>query len=187
MRDDAAIVDGDLLRRARGGDGVAYGEFYRRYRVVLLAFLRRRGCSSEVAADLTAETFAAALVVTLDRGRDLPAEPGSWLFTIALNKLRDSVRRGRVEQQARARLLLEPLAMDDEDMRRIEQLTDAADLPSLMAERLSAEQLVVLQARVVEEREYAEIARTLRCSEAVVRKRVSRALNTLRTAMEGMR
>jgi RNA polymerase sigma-70 factor (ECF subfamily) len=45
--------------------------------------------------------------------------------------------------------------------------------------------LRALQARVLDEREYDDIARELRCSEAVVRKRASRALKTLRTAIGG--
>ena len=38
--------------------------------------------------------------------------------------------------------------------------------------------------RVVEERPYEQIASELRCSESVVRQRVSRALRTLRSQME---
>jgi RNA polymerase sigma-70 factor (ECF subfamily) len=40
-----------------------------------------------------------------------------------------------------------------------------------------------LMARVVAEREYEDIAREMRCSEAVVRKRVSRAIAQLRRAI----
>jgi len=49
-----------------------------------------------------------------------------------------------------------------------------------LADLLPADQLQALRARVIDEREYDEIARDLDCSEAVVRKRVSRALSTLR-------
>jgi DNA-directed RNA polymerase specialized sigma24 family protein len=56
-----------------------------------------------------------------------------------------------------------------------------------LAEQLPAEQFQALRSRVLEERDYAEIARDLRCSQAVVRKRVSRALQTLRGAMEALR
>jgi DNA-directed RNA polymerase specialized sigma24 family protein len=41
-----------------------------------------------------------------------------------------------------------------------------------------------VRARVVEERDYPDIARDLRCSEAIVRKRVSRGLKALRNQME---
>jgi RNA polymerase sigma factor (sigma-70 family) len=63
----------------------------------------------------------------------------------------------------------------------------AAEGPSVDAllERLPAEQRAALEARVLQEREYADIARSLRCSEAVVRQRVSRGLRRLRAELEG--
>jgi len=41
----------------------------------------------------------------------------------------------------------------------------------------------VLLARIVDERDYPEIAESLECSELVVRKRVSRALEALRASL----
>jgi RNA polymerase sigma-70 factor (ECF subfamily) len=140
-----------------------------------------------VAADLLAETFAAALVTVLDGGRELPEHPLAWLMTVARNKLIDSLRRGRVERAARERLALEPLTLDDDAVQRIEQLIDATDVAGRLAEQLPQEQLEALRARILDEQDYAEIASDLRCSEAVVRKRVSRALQTLRGAMEALR
>jgi len=179
--------DVGLLEATRAGDSQAYGAFFRRHRAVVLAFLARRTRDPEVAADLLAETFAAALVTVLDGERELPDQPLAWLMTVARNKLIDSVRRGRVEQAARERLALEPLTLDDEAIQRIEQLIDATDVAARLAEQLPQEQLEALRSRILDEQDYAEIARNLRCSEAVVRKRVSRALQTLRGAMEALR
>ena len=52
------------------------------------------------------------------------------------------------------------------------------------ARRLPPEQREAVRARVLDERDYADIARELHTSELVVRKRVSRGLATLRTHME---
>jgi RNA polymerase sigma-70 factor (ECF subfamily) len=41
-----------------------------------------------------------------------------------------------------------------------------------------------VQGRVLEERDYQELARTLDCSESVVRQRVSRGLRSLRERLE---
>lgn len=180
-------LDVELLAASRGRDGEAFGAFFCRHRAVVLAFLASRTADREVAADLLAETFAAALVAVRDETRELPAEPLSWLLTIARNKLIDSLRHGRVEQSARDRLGLAPLVIHDDDLERVEELIGAVDLASLLAEQLPPEQLAALRARIVDEREYSDIAAELQCSQAVIRKRVSRALRTLRTALEGPR
>ena len=49
---------------------------------------------------------------------------------------------------------------------------------------LPADQAEAVRARIVDEREYEDIARELRTSEAVVRKRVSRGLGALRRQVE---
>jgi RNA polymerase sigma-70 factor (ECF subfamily) len=176
--------DAVLLRFAREGDGEAFGEFYRRRRALLLAYLRPRVPNAETAADLLGESFAAALVAIRDDRRPIPDEPVAWLMTIARNKLIDSARRGRVEQSARQRLAFGRLEIDDEDIARIDELSSSTDVVASLAELLPGEQYEAIRARILDELEYAEIAGRLRCSEAVVRKRVSRALRTLRAGLE---
>jgi RNA polymerase sigma-70 factor (ECF subfamily) len=177
--------DQALLRAAREGDGEAFGEFYRRRRALLLAYLRPRVPDAESAADLLGEAFAAALLAVRDPARPIPLEPVAWLMTIARNKLVDSIRRGRVEQAARDRLALPPLEIDDDDMARIDELASSTDLAGALAQLLPTEQHAALKARILDELEYADIASSLRCSQAVVGKRVSRALRTLRAGLEG--
>ena len=163
----------------------AFGVFYRRRVDAVLAFFLRRTRDRELAADLTAETFAQALAA-LPRYRPRPDSSAlAWLFTIAHRKLVDSIRRGRVEDRARRRLGLEPLVLSDEDIERIEQRAAAAADDSALAalERLSLEQRVAIRGRVLDEAEYGELARRLECSEAVVRKRVSRGLAELRAEL----
>lgn len=177
---DDRRADRELLLATRSGDGQAFGAFYRRHHDLVLAFLTRR-CTPEIAADLLAETFAAALSAVLNRRRELPREPLAWLLTISRNKLSDSLRRGRVDAAARARLQLEPLELSDGDLHEIEQLASETDLIGRLARALPPDQLQAVRARILDEQDYAEIARSLHCSQAVLRKRVSRALKTLRT------
>jgi len=176
--DEALLVEG---RR----DPAAFGVFYARRVDAVLAFFLRRTADRELAADLTAETFAAALA---SLGRYRPDRYGAlaWLFTIAHRKLVDSIRRGQVEDRARRRLRLDPLVFTDADLDLVEQRAAGAagDLALLALERLSAEQRVAIRGRVLEEAEYEELARRLSCSEAVVRQRVSRGLAELRTRMK---
>jgi RNA polymerase sigma factor (sigma-70 family) len=163
------------------GSGRGLGVFYERYEPWLLGYFGAATRSAELAADLTAETFAA--VIESRAGFDVRrGNARMWLFGIARNVLAASARRGRVEAQARRRLGLEPLVLEQRDLDSISVLI-ARDGDSRVREWLAAlpaKLAVALQARVLDEREYADIAAELECSEAVVRQRVSRGLRKLR-------
>lgn len=162
-------------------DAEAFGEFYRRHERSIAAFLMRRTGSAEVAADLTSEVFAAALLAWR-RGATPDIGERAWLYGIAQHKLIDSYRRGRVQDQARRQLEMRPTVVSDESLAQIEALTAETPVLELLGE-LPAEQRAAVTARVVDARAYDEIARELRLSEQVVRKRVSRGLARLRAAM----
>ena len=105
-----------------------------------------------------------------------------WLFGIARNLLAGSARRGRVESAARRRIGLDPLVLRTHHIELIERLV-AAEGDAIVAawlDELPADEAQALRERVLDERAYADIAGELRCSEAVVRKRVSRGLGRLR-------
>lgn len=166
-------------------DAEAFAGLYRRRERAMLAFLLRRTGSAELAADLASEVFAAALLSW--RSGDRPAlDEQGWLYGIARHKLIDSYRRGRVEDDARRRLGMQPVVLSDESVARIEGLL--GETPALdLVEQLPASQREAVTARVVEDREYGEIAEELCLSEQVVRKRVSRGLARLRAVMGGER
>jgi RNA polymerase sigma factor (sigma-70 family) len=172
--------DGELLMAARL-DPEAFAVFYRRHARGMLGFFRRRVANADAAFDLTAETMAAALAGV--SRYELRGEPASgWLYGIARNKLSEARRLRRIDDRARLALAMTPIVVDDEGIERLEGQagTPALDLLSV----LPAEQREAIQARHLDEREYAEIAQDLRLSESVVRKRVSRGLSALRTRLE---
>jgi len=177
--------DDALLLAAAGGDEGAFERFYRRHLPVMTGFHLRRTGQPELAFDLTAETFA-AVVVSLDRFDPELGGARSWLFVIAANKLRDSVRRRRVEDEARRRLRHERIVLTDEDLARVEALADEGDEEQVSAllDDLPELQREAVVSRVLQERPYAEIAVGMACSEAVVRQRVRRGLLTLRNRLE---
>ncbi len=107
-----------------------------------------------------------------------------WLLGIARHKLLESRRRGRVESAARRRLGVGPVALTDEDLARVEELSSLDDAVLALVEELPRDQRDAVLARVVEDRSYPELAAQLRCSESVARKRVSRGLHTLKARME---
>ena len=182
---DPERTDEQLLLAA-ADDPAAFEAFFRRHGDAVLGYFMRRTGDPEVAADLMAETFAAALL-GLRRFRRRPEPALAWLFAIARNKLADHGRRGRVADRARRRLGIERVALEDHDLARIESSVDAAAaFPAARREleRLPAEQRAAVEAYVLEGRDYGEIAEDAGCSEAVVRQRVSRGLRALRTRLE---
>jgi RNA polymerase sigma-70 factor (ECF subfamily) len=176
--------DAELLG-ATATDADAFAIFYRRHLPAVVAYFRARLRDRELAADLSAETFAAALLASR-RYRPDVAPAGAWLYAIARHKLLDSLRRGRVEDNARKKLGMAPVELHDDDLARVDELaaTAGGDGKAVEAlETLPHDVRAALGARVIDERGYAEIARDLRCSEQVVRKRVSRGLAQLRTRL----
>jgi RNA polymerase sigma factor (sigma-70 family) len=178
MADFARESDDRLLALA-AEDAAAFSAFYRRYEPAMLAYFARRVGDPELAADLTAEMFAAGLV-SCGRYRPGKVPAQVWLFAIAQHKLANSRRRGRVDDRARRRLGMAPVALEDEDLERIDRLAGRSDIAMQALAGLPADQREAVLARIVEERDYREMARDLRCSESVARKRVSRGLAQLR-------
>lgn len=75
-------------------DVEAFATFYRRHEREVLAFFQRRTHDPEMAADLTAETFAAALLAA-PRFRRASAPPVAWLFGLPRRRVRDQMRLRR--------------------------------------------------------------------------------------------
>jgi RNA polymerase sigma factor (sigma-70 family) len=175
------ITDEALLARA-AHDPEAFGRFYDRFEAELLRFFLRATRRGDLAADLTAEVFAAALagLGSFDPAR---GHARAWLYGIARHELADTWERGRVEDRARRRLGIEPLALSDADIERIEQI-DVSGRALALLDELPADQRAAVAGRVLDEHDYAELARSLSCSESVVRQRVSRGLRTLRARLE---
>jgi RNA polymerase sigma factor (sigma-70 family) len=173
-------ADAQLLAR---GDPDSFAEFYRRHARRLAGWLMRATGDAEAAADLTAETFAAALAARR-RYRPDRASPATWLYGIAAHKLADWQRRGYAEDRARRRLRMERIELSEDDVRELEYLAREVTAVDLL-EELPHDQRAALRARLVDEREYGDIAGAEGVSEAVIRQRVSRGLAGLRQRMRG--
>jgi RNA polymerase sigma factor (sigma-70 family) len=176
----ATQAAGSLL----AGDAHDFAAFYRRHEDAVLAFFLRRIGGADLAADMTAETFARALA---GRRRFDPTigDAGAWLFGIARNVLATSLQRGRVDDSMRRRLAMEPLVLNDEAIARIDEL---AGYPAIAAlDELTPELRAAVVGRVIDEQSYPDLASHLQCSESVVRQRVSRGLRTLRNRLDPTR
>jgi RNA polymerase sigma factor (sigma-70 family) len=158
-------------------DPEAFGVFYARHLAGVERYFARRVGDHETAADLAAETFAAALVA---RRRFVPGDvpAAGWLYTIASRRHVDHQRRAAVELRARETLeseaQLRPAAPAPEP-------ADPAE-PALLR-GLPEEQRRAIAAHVLREQSYGQIAAVTRSSEASIRQRVSRGLRTLRAPL----
>jgi RNA polymerase sigma factor (sigma-70 family) len=170
-------TDEDLLL---SGDPEDFGLFYDRYVDMLLGYFARRATDPEAAADLTAETFAAALAAR-KRFRRASTPAVAWLFGIAQHKLTDYRRRGSAEDRMRRRLGMERLPVGEDDRELITVL--GRDAAWQLIDELPPDQREAVRAHVLDDRAYADIAVAANTSEAVVRKRVSRGLGALRQRM----
>jgi len=177
------MAEDEAILAARDDAPEAFAVFYRRHVAALLGYFLRRTHDPELAADLCAETFAAALdgAHRFDPARG-PAV--AWLYGIARRQLAHAQRRGAAEDRARRRLGMAPLDLTDAALERIEALagSDAALAEALA--RLPEAQRAAVQARVVDERGYDEIAVAAHTSASVIRKRVSRGLAGMRARLE---
>lgn len=178
--------DEALLAATAAGEAAAFGAFYRRHVAQLTGYFLTRTRNPETAADLVAETFASALEGC---GRFRPARgtAAGWLYGIAHHELAQLARRGAVDRRARRKLGIPRLELSDEQLERIEMLASCQPLAAILAESLAAlppEQRAAVHGRIVQERDYRELAAAGAIAETVVRQRVSRGLATLRARLQ---
>lgn len=178
-RDDEAL----LAERSPAAAGIAFEVFYERHERLIVAFHMRRTGDPELAADLTAETFAQALA---SRHRFRPNGDDAalrWLYGIAANVLRRSQRTAMRDLRVVHRLGLDRPELNDQ---HLEAITAAAETTSVLAAlgALPAHQREVIRAVVLEGASYSAVAQAEGLAPAAVRKRVSRGLAALRRSLE---
>jgi len=165
-------TDEELLT---SGEPVDFGRFYERHRSGVQTYFARR-VGRDAAEDLTAETFASALVA---QRRFVPGQTpaAGWLYTIAGRRLVDFHRRALGAQ--RTRELLMQTAARDPTSATLTAADSAEDALGLLR-HLPPEQRTAILARFIDDEDYEQIARRTQTSEASIRQRASRGLTALR-------
>ena len=172
--------DSELLVDARR-DPEAFGEFYSRNVRPMIAYFWSRTRDHDVASDLAAETFAAAL---LSVGRYGPAKgvPRQWLYGIANNQLKRLWRSNRVASNARRRLELQTPPTADTGWEEIEAADAGLDADRLIEAltQVPARSREAVRLRIIEQLGYSDIAERLGCKPVTARSLVFRGLRRLR-------
>jgi RNA polymerase sigma-70 factor (ECF subfamily) len=169
-------------------DEAVLGRFFDVWFPRLYAFVRRTVADEHLAEDLTQDVLAHVYrgLEAYDPERELKP----WLFKIAANKLRDHWR------SRRHRDTREETAMETEDGRTLLPGVDAPPEGELARAELAAEvrraidelpegMRLALVMRVYEGLSFEEIGAVLGRNDVAIRKRYSRALETLRGRLEG--
>jgi RNA polymerase sigma-70 factor, ECF subfamily len=170
-------ADERLLVEAAQRDPARFGDLYDRHFERVYAFVVRRVPSRDAAEDVTADVFHRALAgLRTYEWRGVPF--AAWLFRIAANAIVDRAKRAGRETPV-GDGTPEPSVAPDADAsdRR-------ADLFRLVDELPSDQRRVVVE-RFVEQRSIREIAGRLNRTEGAVKQLQFRALQTLRTRIEG--
>lgn len=174
--------DRELLR-ATDDPAEAFAVFYRRHVEGVLRFAASRGASAETAADVVGDVFLAVL-----RGRHAYAprtdDARTWLIGIAANKLADRHRSASRDARRERELRAYSERLTPRDLESYAHIVQAADgrVDDLLGDLPDAHRQAVRE-RVLEHRDYADIARDLGLTEQTARKHVSRGLARLRTQL----
>lgn len=169
----AGAAERELVEAARR-DPAAFAELYRHFFPRVYAFISRRVARRSDAEDLTSEVFHAVLE-RLPKFEWRGAPFSSWIFRIAANTIANhSVRLAREGSIPN----VEDISADE--ARIVEQDERLGRLIAMLPD----DQQRVLEARFVEEKPVADVARELGKSEGAVRQLQFRALESLRTWLD---
>jgi RNA polymerase sigma factor (sigma-70 family) len=171
--------DEQLMAAYAAGDRAAFQVLFDRYAGLLYALARRRLQSDADARDLVQQTL-----LQLHRARHdfrAGARFRPWLFTIALNLVREQYRRRqRRKEQGLEGSDLTPLAVPESDLAGDEDARLRAARVRAALASLPPPQREVIELHWFEESPYEEIARILGASVAAVRVRAHRGYERLR-------
>lgn len=155
----------------------AFEPIYRRYFEDIFRFLYQRLDNSDIAKDLTQQTFIQALgSLTKYEDRGLPFK--SWLFRIAINEMNSYFRKNSKNQC---------INMDSEGLEEIkEEMEETGDMDSYIEKltevmgMLEPENLYLVEMRFFEKRSFREIGEILDITENNAKVRLYRLLDKIK-------
>jgi RNA polymerase sigma-70 factor (ECF subfamily) len=181
-RKEASGLSGDdrLLVEAAKKDPSRFAELYELNFARVYAYIARRVGDRDTAQDLTSDVFHKALASIHNfEWRGVPF--AGWLLRIAANMIVDRSKRGNREITGQD-------GMDDvPDLGARPKLEEADECARLfrLVDQLPADQRRVIGMRFAEEKSIREIAQALGRTEGAVKQLQFRALQNLRTRLEG--
>jgi RNA polymerase sigma-70 factor (ECF subfamily) len=171
-------ADERRLVEAAQRDPSRFADLYDRHFDQVYAYVVHRVRDRDAAEDVTSDVFHKALA-GLPRYQWRGAPFGAWLLRIAANAFVDRAKRSAREVVDSAQWPGAP--PDADDMTLVDEWARVFRL----VEALPPDQRRVIVARYIEEKSIREVAEQLNRSEGAIKQLQLRALQTLRTRVEG--
>ncbi|HJL16630.1 MAG TPA: RNA polymerase sigma factor [Sandaracinaceae bacterium LLY-WYZ-13_1] len=172
-------TDEELMAAYASGDAEAHRRLFERLAPAVYAVVRRQLRDETAAEDVLQHTF-----LQLHRARHdfrSGAKLRPWLFTIALNRVRDVFRKR--QRQPESPLELDGRRDPSVEPRRLERAQEAARVREALA-TLPDDQRRAIELHWLEERPFAEVARMVGASVSAVKVRAHRGYKKMRVRLE---
>ena len=171
------LNDEESLILKSQADSEAFRPLYEKYFKRIFLFVHHRVGDKAITADITSQVFLKALLnINKFSFRGLPFS--AWLFRIALNECNDFFRKNKryrlvTMEEGMVDHLYEELTSDT----RLEDLRQ--QLPSIL-QKLSENELQIIELRFFEQRPFKEVGDILGISETYAKVRVYRILEKMK-------
>jgi RNA polymerase sigma-70 factor (ECF subfamily) len=169
-----------IVQRAQSGDAEAFGELYDRYVDLVYRYIYYRVGTTQLAEDLTSETFLRALRRISSftwQGRDV----GAWFVTIARNLIADHYKSGRYRLELTTEDVSESgastLVADGPESSVLEAMQNKVLLEAV--KQLNAEQQECIVLRFLQGMSVAETAQARGKNDGAIKALQYRAIRTL--------
>ncbi len=167
----------EFLIKSSQSDPEAFRPLYQKYFKRIFLFVLHRVGDKSVAADITSQVFLKALLhIKKFTFRGLPFS--AWLFRIALNECNDYFRKNN-----RHRIV----TMEDVSVEHLyEELTNDSRLDDLRSrlpdilQKLTTEELQIIELRFFEQRPFKEVADIIGITETYAKVKVYRILEKMK-------
>jgi RNA polymerase sigma-70 factor (ECF subfamily) len=171
------LRDEEILIRKSQADPEAFRPLYEKYFKRIFLFVHHRVGDRALTADITSQVFLKALLnINKFSFRGLPFS--AWLFRIALNECNDFFRKNK-----RYRLVTMEEEMVDhlyEELTSETRLEDLRQQLPLILQKLSVNELQIIELRFFEQRPFKEVGDILGISETYAKVRVYRILEKMK-------
>ena len=159
-------------------DPTKFGLLYKKYANPVYRYIFTRTGNKQIAEDITSQTFLSALESFSKFRQD--GNFGSWLFTIARNKVNDHFRRNKTVTPFHEAELI----ADGSDALADSIQSDQAKIVQSLINELTEDEQELLRLRFIAELSFSNIARVLHKSEDAVKKSTYRLLARLQSQVE---